>query len=136
MLSDALLGVIIGGTIGFLSSIGVGIILNRHERKIRKKLLLNAIHAAIRSSMRPVITSAFTGGDHFNPARTFLTSFWRDLPLLGTKTQRDVVDFFTMLEDTHKTSATKDLLDPLNEIRKNLEELLEKEKQGIPQNIT
>jgi hypothetical protein len=81
--------------------------------------------------------SAFSGRTNFfSPAAQFLPVFWRDLALLGTETQMMVVDFFSMTNSAMGSSPpSKELLDALEGMRRQVMKLLELEKAGKRQNV-
>ena len=127
-----------GGVLGIAGSLAVWLVRDKIEDRRRRTLLIDAIDAAARSSMVPPIMAAFSGrADFFSPAAQFLPTFWRDLPLLGTMTQMEVVDFFSMVNNVMNRGGkgSEELVDLLGKMRKDLAKSLALERKGERRNL-
>jgi len=138
MFPESFLNMLAGGVLGIAGSLAVWLIRDGIENRRRRMRLIDAIDAAARSSMLPAIMSAYSGRtDYFSPAAQFLPTFWRDLPLLGTMTQMEVVDFFSMVNNVMSRGGpqSKEHLDLLGKMRENLTKSLELERKGKQRNV-
>ena len=137
MIPESVFDTLAGGFIGIFSGLAIWIIRDWCENRRRRKQLIDAIDSAARSSTLPVLMSAFSGRTNFfSPAAQFLPVFWRDLALLGTETQMMVVDFFSMTNSAMGSSPpSKELLDALEGMRRQVMKLLELEKAGKRQDV-
>jgi hypothetical protein len=138
MFNESLLATLVGGAIGFFSAIGVIMVHSWLESRKKRHELIHAIEAAARSSTTPAVLSAYIGGPvRTNIAEQFLSTFWKDLAILGTYTQLMVVTYFSMLIDATKMEGgpSKDMIDSLMDIQQRVLGLIEKEAKGQRQNI-
>jgi hypothetical protein len=139
MLSETLLATLAGGAIGFFSALGVIMFQNWLDTRKKRGEVIDAIDAATRSAAFPAILSTVAGGSiHTNVAEQFLAAFWRDLAVLGTRTQLMVITYFAMVTETIKMEGggSKQMIEQLEGMRQDVLDLIEEERKGQRQNIS
>jgi len=138
MLPESVLNTLAGGVIGIASGLAIWIVRDWIEVRRRRRLLIDAIDSAARSCTAGLLSSSYVGrGNLFNPATQFLATFWRDLPLLGTQTQMEVVSFFSDVIDVARSDSppSQGVLDGIERLRQVVMRLLALERRGKRQNV-
>jgi hypothetical protein len=138
MVPESVWNTLAGGLIGILGGLAIWTIRDWMENRRKRKALIDAMDSAARSCTAGLLSSSYVArGNLFNPATQFLATFWRDLPLLGTQTQMEVVSFFSDVIDVARNNAppSKGVLDSIEGIRQEVMRLLELERKGKRQNV-
>jgi hypothetical protein len=128
----------VGGAIGFFSALGVIMVESWLSTRKRRLELIRVLQAVVRECTMPALVAGLTGGPvYVNPAEQFLSTFWKDLALLGTYTHMMTVNYFFMVMDAAKMEGgpSKNLIEILSKAQNNLLVLIDLEAKGQRQNI-